>query len=261
MDSVFEIKFDECSGGIASLKNKNDEFSMNWVEGSAVWGTVKDSKLLFFELTDAGMRAKFSHRKFKVSVERIIKDNKLIESYTFINNSAVSVSAGRGEIGIYTTFNDSYDSAEICMTQRCNTHIWCGENTTWVNALKMGASDINLGLVLTKGSIDCYSVERDTDKASNDRGDFILHPQAFSLAPGESRVVEWEIFFHNGTDDFNKKLSEYDVIIPEAEHYTVFENEQIEILKYVIDTFIIEGEKSLNKKMYAFIFYFIILSH
>ena len=229
MDNIFEIVYDEHSGGISSLINKNDGFLMNWVEGSAVWGTVKDSKLKFFELTKTGMRAEFSHSKFKISVERIIKDNKLIESYTFINESESTVSVSRGEIGIYTTFNDSYDSADICMTNRCNTHIWCGGNTAWINALKMGVSDINMGLVLTKGSIDCYSVERDLEKASNDRGDFILHAGEFSLKPKESYTIEWELFFHKGTDNFVEILGKYDIISPKAKHYTVFENEEIEL--------------------------------
>jgi hypothetical protein len=254
MDKIFEIMYDERSGGISLLKNKNDEFSMNWVEGSAVWGTVKDSVIEFFEVTKTGMKAEFSHKKFKITVERSLVDNKLKESYTFTNKYSYPVFAGKGEVGIYTTFNDSYDSADICMTNRCNTHIWCGENTAWVNALKMGVSDINLGLVLTKGSIDCYSIERDIEKVSNDRGDFILHPSAFSLEPDESYTLEWELFFHTGADDFDKKLSEYKIIIPKAKHYTVFESENIDISintasKIMLDNEIIaENVKELSYK-------------
>lgn len=254
MDNIFEVVYDENSGGISLLKNRNDEFSMNWVEGNAIWGTVKDSKLEEFKLTETGMTAELSHKKFKIRVERILKDNKLTERYTFINDFTYPVFANKGEIGIYATFNDSYDSADICMTNRCNTHIWCGRNTAWVNALKMGKSDINLGLVLTKGSIDCYSIERDLEKASNDRGDFILHPQAFSLEPNESYTVEWEIFFHNGTEDFNEKLSEYDIILPKAKHYTIFESEKIALFinktsKIMLDSEIIaENAKEISYK-------------
>ena len=254
MDNIFEIIYNEHSGGISSLINKNDGYLMNWVEGSAVWGTVKDSRLEFFELTETGMRAELLHSKFKISVTRSLKDNKLKESYTFINKSEDTVSASKGEIGIYTTFNDSYDSADICMTNRCNTHIWCGGNTAWINALKMGVSDINMGLVLTKGSIDCYSVQRDLEKASNDRGDFILHPDAFSLKPEESYTVEWDLFFHKGTDNFNEILEKYDIIIPKAKHYTVFEDEEIEIFinkdsKVILDSEIIaDGAKKISYK-------------
>ena len=35
------------------------------------------------------------------------------------------------------------------------------------------------------------------------------------------------MFFHRGTEDFDKKLHEYDIIIPKAMHYTVFKDEDI----------------------------------
>ena len=227
MDSVFEIIYNQQKGGILSLKNKNDKDNMNWVEGASVWGTIKDAEFISSRKTENSQVDEFENKKFNIRAERILTEDKLIERYTFMNKCDHPVSVCKGEIGIYTTFNDSYDASDICMTNRCNTHIWCGGNTAWVNALKMGVSHINLGLVVTKGSIDCYSVERNLDKASNDRGDFILHPSAFFLGAGESCTLEWKLFFHNGTEDFTKKLNEYDIIIPKAEHYTVFEDEKI----------------------------------
>jgi len=227
--SDFEIVFDKTTGGVKSLVNKNDQHNMNWVEGSAVWGTIKGAELITCSQTEVGVVAKYKNNKFDIEVARKIEDNKFVETYSFINTTNAPVFIKRGELGIYTTFNDSYDSADICMTNRCNTHIWCGENTTWVNALKMGVSNINLGLILTKGSVDCYSVERNLDKMSNDRGDFILHPSAFSLEAGKSYTIEWELFFHNGKKEFEDKLLQYDILFPTAKKYTVFENESIEI--------------------------------
>jgi hypothetical protein len=63
-----------------------------------------------------------------------------------------------GNFAIEVPFNDRYTFAEECMTSRCNTHIWCGHTSTYVNALKMGDSDKNLGLVVTEGSFGSYSV-------------------------------------------------------------------------------------------------------
>ena len=242
MDNVFEIIYNQTIGGILSLKNKNDNDDMNWVEGTSVWGTIKDAEFVSSKKTNDGQVDKFTNKKLNILVERALSGDKLIERYTFTNKCNCPVSVIKGEIGIYTTFNDSYDAADICMTNRCNTHIWCGGNTTWVNALKMGVSDINLGLVLTKGSVDCYSVERDLSKMSNDRGDFILHPSAFFLEQGESYTIEWEIFFHKGNEDFTKKLNEYDIIIPESEHYTVFEDEKIVVTLNRKASIILDGE-------------------
>lgn len=227
MNSIFEIIYNQSSGGILSLKNKNDEYSMNWVEGASVWGTIKGADFISSQQIDHGIIDEFENKKLNIRAERILLEDKLIERYTFTNKCDCPVFVTKGELGIYATFNDSYDASDICMTQRCNTHIWCGGNTAWVNALKMGVSDMNLGLVLTEGSIDCYSIERNLEKGSNDRGDFVLHPSAFSLEKGESHTVAWEMFFHRGTEDFDKKLHEYDIIIPKAMHYTVFKDEDI----------------------------------
>ena len=254
MDSIFEIIYNQESGGILSLKNKNDKDAMNWVEGASVWGTIKGAEFVSSYESVDGQVDEFANKKLNIRAERILSEDKLIERYTFINKCQCPVSVCKGEIGIYTTFNDSYDGADICMTERCNTHIWCGGNTAWVNALKMGVSDINLGLVLTKGSIDCYSIERDLLKGSNDRGDFILHPEAFFLEAGESCTLEWELFFHNGTEDFTKKLNEYDIIIPKAEHYTVFEDEKIELSLNKKASIELDGEilaKNTDKFIYS----------
>ncbi len=229
MKNDFSIVYDEATGGIKSLINKNDQYNMNWVEGTAVWGTIKDAELYSFAQTEKRAVVKYKNKKLDIEVVRQIKDDRFVEIYSFTNTTNAPVFIGKGELGIYTTFNDSYDAADVCMTNRCNAHIWCGENTMWVNALKMGISDINLGLVLTKGSIDSYSVERDLDKMANDRGDFILHPNAFVLQSGESYILEWEVFFHKGNEDFENKLHAYDIILPKAKHYTVFEDENIEI--------------------------------
>lgn len=224
--SRFEIEYNTENGGVNSLINTEDKYRMNWIEGRAVWGTIKDAALKSVSVGNGAMKAVFVHKKLEITAIRSIEDDKYKERYIFKNIKDVPVFIKRGEIGIYTTFNDSYESADICMTNRCNTHIWCGRNTTWINALKMGVSDINLGLVLTKGSIDTYSAEREI--TSNDRGDFLLHPEAFSLESGEEYEVAWELFFHSG-DDFEDKLSEYDIILPRAEHYTIYENEVIKI--------------------------------
>lgn len=240
MSKELKIEFNEENGGISSIVYKHDADEMNWVDGNSIWGTVKDFETLCVKKLSNGIYSVMSNQKLTVKVTRTVSDKKLTECYIFKNISDCPVFVKKGELGIYTTFNDSYDAADICMTNRCNTHIWCGGNTSWVNALKMGVSDINLGLVLTKGSLNTYSIERDLDKGSNDRGDFILHPSPFSLEPGEEYIIEWDIFVHSGNDEFEKILQSYDLIIPEAEHYTVFLGEEIKLkinkpVKIVLD--------------------------
>ena len=195
------------------LINANDKYKMNWAEGHKKWGSV---------ICPHGIIADI---KTENSGENII------ERYTFTNITDKDITVSDGDIGIYTTFNDNYENADVCMTNKCHTHIWCGENVTYVMALRMGGEVPHLGLVLTEGSICGYSVERDLSKMSNDRGDFIMHPSAVTLAPFESFAIEWVLFWHDGKEDFYKKLKQYckHFIDVKAQQYVLFGDEKVKL--------------------------------
>ena len=115
----------------------------------------------------------------KITVSRFFKDNgNFSERYTVENIRDTDVFIGQDNFGITAPFNDRYVSADECMVRHCNAHIWCGHSTAYVNALRMGQSDINLGLVLTAGALDSYSIENcDT----NTRGTIcILYTSSFT---------------------------------------------------------------------------------
>ena len=130
MENAFDIEFDNESGGVLKISNTADADGMNWVEGKAVWGTIKNAEIESVEKIAGGIVAVYKTNHLLITVKRIIENGKYKESYTFKNRLAVDVFIRRGEIGIYTTFNDSYEKASVCMSQRCHTHIWCGKNTS-----------------------------------------------------------------------------------------------------------------------------------
>jgi hypothetical protein len=201
----------ETHGGfLTALSHPGDSCAMNWIEGSKPWGTVISpegiSSALAREATPAGT---------------------IKETYTFTNTAKFPIFTCLGDIGIYATFNDNYDAAYVCMKNRCHAHIWCGGTSSYVMCLRMNGQGPHLGLVLTKGSLEAYSVERDLSLSSNDRGDFILHPQPIKLKSGEAYTLSWEFFWHQGKDDFYRKLREYPSFIEvEADHFVIFEGEK-----------------------------------
>ena len=225
---MFDIKFNYENGGVDVMANSADKDGMNWAEGTAVWGTIKGGETVSVEKTDTGLIAVYKTERLLVTVERALENDIYREKYTFESATGKDVFFNRGAVGIYTTFNDSYTDASVCMKQRCHTHIWCGRNTSYVNAVKMGMFDFGLGLVLTEGSLDTYSVERNLEEWSNDRGDFILHPMPFNLRPGEKMCIEWKMFWYRD-GEFYKELEKYkSAVLINAENYTVFTNEKIE---------------------------------
>lgn len=106
------------------------------------------------------------------------------------------------DIGITLPLEDRYDDPDVLATRRCNAHVFCGGSASYVLALRMGGDAPHFGLVLTEGDLAAYSVERDDQLESNDRGCFILHPAPLVLEPGESTRIAWTIFPCEGKADF-----------------------------------------------------------
>lgn len=244
-NEFFEIGFNKENGSVCSFVNLRDEHKMNWCIEDAEWGlmhynntfeieplykrenSVKKIPMTEFYEDDNFCEAVFINDTLKITAERFFSDNGCYnERYTIKNLRETDFFLEHGTLGIIMPFNDIYTYADDCMLNRCNTHIWCGGNVAYINALKMGKSDINLGLVLTKGSIKSYSVK---GTKTNHRGIFILNPDHFELLSGEEYIIEWQMFWHKGNEDFYQKALEYPTFIDiEAPQFTVFQNEKIE---------------------------------
>lgn len=207
----FLVHYDEI-GRLVRLMNQDDPYEMNWVEGSQLWGSV---------VAPTGIEVTRSHY--------INQEQRLVESFQFTNTSDFPIYMKSMDLGIYATFNDNYQEASECMKRRCHAHIWCGEQVSYIMALRMGGEGSNLGLILRKGSMSGYSIERDESKISNDRGDFILHPVIHCLNPNETAEIEWELFWFNDKADFYKQLGEYhDIPLIRSKQFTYFIGETIE---------------------------------
>ncbi|MCD8012595.1 MAG: hypothetical protein LUG99_05385 [Lachnospiraceae bacterium] len=213
---MFAIRTDE-EGHLTFLGHKKDPDRMNWVDGNRKWGTIQCPSNVSADCT------------------RQIKQNGMLEEvYLFRNTSAFPIFLKKTDLGIYTTFNDDYECSEICMKQRCHTHIFCGGEGSYVMALRMGGQGPHLGLRMTCGGLSGYSVERQSKASekwkvvSNDRGDFIMHPYIPLLAPGETVTIGWELFWFDKPEDFEFKLAEgrYTPVIL-AQQCTYFTGEKI----------------------------------
>lgn len=199
------------TGRLLSLQHKDDSYHMNWVEGMKPWGTV---------ICPEGIEVHILRQE--------TEDGGLKENYLFVNKSNFPISFCKTDVGIYTTFNDNYEDTDICLAQKCHAHIFCGREASWVMVLQMSGRGPHLGLKVLKGSILSYSVERRLEEESNDRGDFILHPELPILQPGGCAEVIWELFWHDGKADFMKKLLDTpDFPIIKAEQFTYYIGETI----------------------------------
>ena len=123
---MINIDFCKTTGSIKSLKIADDPFSMNWLREDCTWGTPTEAELVSSDISANTMTSVYKLSKAELTVRRIPEKDRYREIYTYKNVSDCDVFFRRGELGIYTPFCDIYDGADICMTNRCNAHIWCG---------------------------------------------------------------------------------------------------------------------------------------
>ena len=223
----FKLDINLHTGGVSELNIKNDIHNMNWlvrtdgiqypwVKEHLAWGlgyftitkgheTVKKEWNTPIEISADGMNATYREGDIRIQVNRVFKNNDLIEEYTFVNEGKEEVSLH--DIGIYTPFNDNYPGAKECIDARANVQIWEGENAAYVNALCMGGAAPHLGLVFTKGAVKSYEIWERGRKTANShyRGIFALNLPDTFLKPNESYSVAWTLFTHDGYEDFKRK--------------------------------------------------------
>ena len=166
-------------------------------------------------------------QEIKYKVMNRCEEDRIDTEISFINEGRKPFFSYTGSIAIAFPLMDTYEDSDTCLTKRCNTHIFCGGNVSYIMALRMGGEAPHLGMVLTEGSLADYSIERDVKRQSNDRGCFWLHPSAMEFAPGETKKISWTVFKHNGKADFMEKLGEYSSFVDiRSERYVLFAGEQ-----------------------------------
>lgn len=190
-----------------------DVYQMNWLRQDYSYAEVSCPKELKSQV--------YTHREGDLFMTEICLTNQSAKPFFTTMDS----------IRISFPLADRYDVSDICMTRRCHTHIFCGENITYIMALRMGG-EAHLGMVLTEGSLSGYSVERNLEKGSNDRGCFYLYPSPMEFQPGESKMIKWVVFPHKGKADFKMQAAKHCRFVDvQAERYVLFlgEKSRIEI--------------------------------
>lgn len=199
------------AGHLTSLIHADDPHGMNWIREDGHWGrtSVASGIQVRHELTQP-------------------RDDVIEESFTFTNTGNFPIITKIGDLAIQTPLNDVYTSSQVCMTERCHAHLWCDGVNSYVMAQRMGGTPPHLGLVLNRGALAHYRIERDIEVLSNDRGIFWLLPESVHLDPGQSHVVSWRLFWYSDRADFFTQAAELGGHIRmEASDYVLFEGENL----------------------------------
>lgn len=185
---------------------------------------------------DGCIIAVYEDARLKATVTKGFRQNgNYYENYRFENIFTNDEFFCRGDIAISASFADKQDTALYSLKHCCDTHIWCGENSSYIELLKNGLSENNIGIVVTKGDLSAYSLNRNAEftcghkPASMSRGMFLLHPSAKVIECEKPYELEFEYFVFKDETDFYSKLKNYDTYIQiDAPTYTAMADESIE---------------------------------
>ena len=195
-------------GNVKEIVFSKDPKQMNWLREDFPYAEVKCPP------------------EFSAEVQNEKNGDVLTTKVVISYNGAHPYFTNAGSIAISFPLQDRYADSVTCRDYRCHAHIFCGENTSYIMALRMGGAAPHLGMVLTKGSLSAYSMERDLKLQSNDRGCFWLHPSSQEFAPGDTMTLEWKVFPHQGREEFREKLKAVSqVILVDAEQYVIYPGE------------------------------------
>lgn len=237
----WRVLISSSNGAVCEINNASYASEMNRIHAQRFWGLLKSkegtNELVFnnpisVKLKDARTcesLCETDNLEFTVS-RGIDSQDHFTETYTLENTGALPRLFSPASTFLTVPFNDSCETgAPNCLTQNCNAHLWAGGGSSWVNAVRMGGMAPHLGLVLTAGSLDGYSI-LEGGASSNDRGNLAFNPSSFELKPGETYVISWELFWHDGWPDFwSKVMRQPNFVRLQAAHYTAVQEQQIQI--------------------------------
>ncbi len=225
-NSIFEIEFDPQEGGISRLSLVRDAHKMNFCRDGREMSVLRGFLPQSFSQTETSARAVSSLGGVEAVTEFSFDGEDLVVHTRLTNQNSYPVYFSNGDLCLEMPFNDAYEASDICMRERCHTHIWVGLESSYIRTERMGESDCHVGLVFEKGSFHSYRQEECNHSV---RGYFALNVSAFSLQSGESHEICYRIFAHTGGADFfarARKIPGF-LQVRSARGYSFFEGEEI----------------------------------
>ena len=244
-NGTFCIDVDKEKGGITALSLVGDPSGMNFIAEGKALGEIAAVPVHTFEnwVCDVGEEAvkpfAFSKKENEAAWESAFHGVRFLESvrfegdhivvrHTLKNENAYPVYFKNGDFSVYMPFADRYDSAEVCLREKCHVHVYAGREYAWVKTERMGESEYAVGVYVREGDIVSYSQE---SVNINTRGYFLLNVAAFHLLPFGEYVLEYVIFAHKGGDDFFRALGAIEgaVTVKNDGGYTLFKGQTREV--------------------------------
>lgn len=224
------ITVDNQTGATTGIFIKNDPH--NWILDDADWGIING-------FSTQSVTEKMGHiqvvlektRPIFVEIEKRIEKDRYIETYTVKNEDVTEYFITKDNFGIPFPYNCLYTPGQDILNKCCVSHVWCGGDSAWMYSVRCHGDTPYLVMKVTEGSIEDYSISYDisrTDNGSFYRGAIILHPESCIIAPGESKIWEFQYYFTDEKPE-NTQLTEPCEIRLSSDKYSIHINEQFAV--------------------------------
>mgnify|MGYP002727732117 CR=1 FL=1 len=212
-------------GKPVNIKNPNDSYQMNWLSSYAPYKTGEVRGFCFkrCEKTSSGVRVTAqSAEGVRLTIDRRLSSKKYIETYTFLNTAKSPVTLNKDFGAISYAGNSFFDKKPDMLFTRCNTHIFTGEDITYLYSIKLCGKPPYLYVRAEQGSFSGYGLAADialTPMASFDRGQIWIFPKTKTLKPGEKAEFILNYHFVNKRPEntgFHCSLNKYSLFMGET---------------------------------------------
>ncbi len=211
------------AGSTVSITDKEDSYGANYILPDMGWGMAAGFVPDRVDMVDDTVTVSSVHarEKLRLTVVKSASDGCYTESYTLTNEGRTDYYVTRENFGLHFPMNHSYQRDCDFWNQRCISHIWCGENCTWIRSQKPSGEGKILWMTLTEGSVADYSILYPASQPIFQyRGVFVLHPADMVLLPGKSMTLTFA-FACSREEMPTSRLQLY------ADKYTVFPGERM----------------------------------
>ena len=220
------LYFNKTTFGVERLSIEGDAERLSWVRGREFALLSGNNFLLKSDYAKdkfVGEFLFFCGLTCSVTVTAA-KDGAAVFRYSFKNDTKKEIVTQKGEIGIYLPFNDDFDAPVISIRRRVHAHVRA-QGQAYVFCERYSGDIPSLGLVVTEGESDSYSLERGGRKSS--RGTIILDLPALRLGVEETYDFEFVLFACTDRNDFFRKAEGYGLITVQTSALVVWEGEEI----------------------------------
>ena len=237
---VFSAEFDG-RGAMTALRFRNDPYGANfvlssedekWVPEEKQWGlgflSLGHERAQITECTERCVRKDTAEFTYRVSitdprhcctwpsgpaeednrirydlvmlVTRALTEEGLLETFLLCNPSAHYIALD--EIGIYSSFHDTYAEEDHALERHMNQHFFTGGDISWIEAPRQSGNPPHAGLVTLEGKVSSFQTEE--VNSSNFRGVIALISKEVRIAPGKAWSLSRLVFPYNDRSEFGE---------------------------------------------------------